>query len=320
MSTLIGHEKLLGFLRTSLERDRLAHAYLFAGPEHVGKMTLARAFAAVLLGEDKPLDTQPDLFIVERGRDAKTGKLHNAIVLDQVQALCGRLSMGSFMGGWKVCILDGADLLNKEAANALLKNLEEPHPKTLLILLADAADGIAPTLRSRCQIMTVNRVPEARIAEALIGSGQPADRARLLAKLSDGCPGKALGYARDEEAFRRMMDLREAVLRIFESRIAERWTLLEKLVPPKGAFQETIERGREVLGIAGELLRDAMLSAHGRPDAVTHGDLVARTAAIGQRLGPSRAASAADAVVEARRLLGENVSPRAVLDVFALSF
>lgn len=318
MSYLIGHDKILEFLKRSHERDRLAHAYLFAGPEHVGKMALARVFAAAMLGAEN-LETHPDFYVVERGRDVKTKKLHNAIVLDQVQALCGRLAMRSFMNGWKVCVLNGADMLNKEAANALLKNLEEPHPRTLLILLAASTEGVWPTLRSRCQLTPVGRVPEAAIAGALIAEGLSADRARLLARLADGCPGRALTYLRQPETLRDMMEMRDSVLRIFESRIADRWSLLEKLVPPKWPFQESVERGKEILELAGQLLRDAMLAASGRPDSATHVDLVGRTAAIGLRLGASGAAAAADAAIDARRMLAENVNPRAVLDTFALS-
>jgi DNA polymerase-3 subunit delta' len=317
---LIGHGGVLEYLRASHKRGRLAHAYLLVGPASVGKTTLAREFAALLLNSQGSLETHPDAFIVERGRDPKTGKLRGGIVLEQVQTLCGKLAMGAFLSGWKVCIMDGADLLGTEAANALLKSLEEPRPKTMLLLTAESADGVMPTIRSRCQVLPVNRVSAAAIAAGLEACGVPADRGRLLARLADGRPGLALTYARDPEALERMEAHRAAVLGLFEVRVAERWRLLDGLLPAKLPFQETVDRGYDILGMAGELLRDALLAACGRGDTVVHDDVAGRTAAVGRRLGPKGVVSAGHALVESRRMLGENVNPRAALDAFALSF
>src|SRR5512142_710949 len=145
---IIGNGNVAEFLDRAVRTDRLAHAYLFVGPDRVGKATTARRFAASLLGVANP-ETHPDFCAVGREADAKTGKPHAGIVLEQVHALTGRLALGAMMNGWKACVLDGAHLLNKESANALLKTLEEPRPKTVLLLTADGAERVMATIRSR---------------------------------------------------------------------------------------------------------------------------------------------------------------------------
>src|SRR5690606_14237292 len=138
--------------------------------------------------------THPDFTFVERERDAKTGKPHAFINIEQVQALTARLSMGSMMGGWRVAIVDCAHVLNESSANALLKRLEEPHEKTVLFLTAHSADQVMQTIRSRCQVLRFGRVATLEIVDVLKQAGADADTAQLYARLADGRPGIALGY------------------------------------------------------------------------------------------------------------------------------
>lgn len=319
-AAIIGHSRLLSFLDKAVGGDRLVHAYLFAGPEHVGKMAVARQLAAAVLGLETALDRHPDFLTVERGCDAKTGKLHADIVLDQIHALRGWLARGSMMGGWKAVVIDGAQFLNKEAANALLKSLEEPRERTLIILLTEAADNIFPTIRSRCQILTFGRVATKYISEALVARGLPAQKAELWARLAGGCPGKALTYAQDPEAFRSMAAKRELLLGLPEAGITDRWAILEKSVPAKLPFNEAIMRAGETLDLLAELLRDALLAAYGRQDRLTHVDVRDRLVAWPAKLGANKISAVLQEIADAKRLLAENVNPRAVLESLALSF
>jgi len=319
-AAIIGHGRILSFLEKAVRGDRLAHAYLFVGPEHVGKMAVARQLAAAVLGAETPLDRHPDFLVVGRGCDAKTGKLHADIVLDQVHVLRGWLARGSMMGGWKAVVIDGAQFLNKEAANALLKNLEEPRERTLIILLSEAADDTFPTIRSRCQIMTFGRVATAEISRALVAQGLQAEKAELWARLAAGCPGKALAFARDPEAFRSMAARRELLLNLPEAEITDRWAILERSVPAKLPFNEAVLRASETLDLLAELLRDALLAAHGRQDRLTHIDVQERLAAWPAKLGAKKIGAVLQEISDAKRLLAENVNPRAVLESLALSF
>jgi DNA polymerase-3 subunit delta' len=313
---IIGHDAVVAMLSRALSGTRIAHAYLFVGPERVGKATVARAMATALLGS-RP-DTHPDFTFVERERDAKTEKLHADITIAQVRQMIGRMSLGSLMSGWKVCVLDGAQLLNKESGNALLKTLEEPHPKTVLILTAPSAEQVLATVRSRCQVLRFGRVPSGVLAAALVARGVTADRAELFARLSGGRPGAALDFARDPDALRDMLALRTQILAMPGQRVAERFAAIEKAIPPKMPFQDALVAAGTWANVAAELLRDALLIRLGAGERIVHVDVyeqLSRWAA-----NPAFDPAAALALVDSSRgLLDANVSPRGALERIAVA-
>lgn len=314
---IIGHSAVLTVLNRAVESDRLAHAYLFAGPEGTGKGTVARRFAAMLLGVST-LETHPDFTFVERERDAKTGKPHNALLLNQVQALTARLSLAPMMGGWRVAILDGAQLLNKESANALLKTLEEPREKTMLLLTATSTEEVMATIRSRCQVLRFNRVATADIASALRTRGTDHDQAELYARLADGRPGTAVSFAEKRSSrLDEMFAMRDSILAMPASAVADRFMAIEKAIPPKLPFQDAIDRSRDWLDLAAELLRDAMLIKLGAEDRIVHVDARERVAAWSRQCDP---AAVLTIIEESRQLLNANVSPRAALERVVASF
>jgi len=316
---VIGHGAVIDLLARSLERGRVAHAYLFSGPEHVGKMTVARAFAGSLLGDDAVLDRHPDFVAIERAEDQKTGTLRAGIVIDQVRDLRTRLSMGAFMNGWKAAIINDAHLMNVEAANALLKSLEEPHERTLLILIASSDEAVLPTIRSRCQVLRFGRVATDRIAGALEERGVPAENAGLYARLADGRPGRAFAFAEDPTSLSDMNELRAAVLDILGAPLADRVVSAERLVPPKLPFAEAGARATAALDLLAEVLRDALLDAAGHADGAVHVDVGERVADLAGRFGGERLVAALETVEYARRLIRENVNPRAALEHVALA-
>ncbi len=318
---LVGNAQVLEHLNRAQERGRLAHAYLFVGPDQVGKLTAARIFAGRLLGGAAAVDRHPDFCVVERERDAKTGKLHGAIVIEQVQALVGRLARGAFLGGWKVCVLDGADLMNEAAANALLKSLEEPHGRAMLILIAPSAESVMPTLKSRCQVVSFGTVSRAEIAAALSEEGLPRDQAELFARLSGGRPGTAMALAREPALFRSLRETREAVLRLLDGGATERFEEINRALPAKLPFRESADRASALLDMATELLHDAFLAASGQQRTVMHLDVYDRIASlVNARPGLPGVLAALEEVEPSKKMLRENVSPRAVLERFALSF
>ncbi|MEK9151949.1 MAG: hypothetical protein AAB692_01130 [Patescibacteria group bacterium] len=312
-SQLIGHNSILEALRRAHERERLAHACLFVGPANVGKNALARAFLVEILGSETPLERHPDFSMVERGRDPKTGKLHGSIVLDQIQALCSRLSMAAFMGGWKVCLIEGVEWLTVEAANALLKNLEEPHPKTLFIATAESLERVLPTVRSRCQTIRFGRVPTLEIAKSLEARGVSATEAAAIAHLADGRPGRALAFAENPELRSAFVAMVSGLADLAAAGSADRLAAVDKLLPPALPFVESSERAADIIDRLVELLRDALLAAAGCGDSVMHLGLRDKTAALSKR-GVDRIAAALETALEAKKMLEENVAPRAALD------
>jgi DNA polymerase-3 subunit delta' len=191
----------------AVRRNRLAHAYLFAGPAGVGKRLFAQELAKALLCEATPAgrleacDRCPACLQVEAGThpdcfQAGRPEERQELPIDTIRELCGRFALKSARGRGKVAILDDADDLNEEAANCFLKTLEEPPPRSVLILVGSSPERQLPTIVSRCQVVRFAPLPEALVAEVLRGQELPEpaliDR---LARLSGGSPGQALALA-----------------------------------------------------------------------------------------------------------------------------
>ncbi len=140
----------------------------------------------------------PDLFTLAIGPDPKTGKPRKEILVDQVRKAVSFVRMTSAEGGWRVVVVDAADDLNPNAANALLKVLEEPPRHAVLLLVSHAPGALLPTVRSRCCRLALSPLPEAEVA-GLIGGFEPdlgGDEALALARVAEGSVGRALELAR----------------------------------------------------------------------------------------------------------------------------
>jgi DNA polymerase-3 subunit delta' len=220
---LIGHQAAIHALARAAESGRLPHAILLGGPRGIGKATLAFRFARWLLarpadGEglfglpphgDLAIDQNhpvarriaanghADLLTVERAWDPKRKRLKGEIVVDDVRAVAGFFHLTASEGGWRIVIIDGADEMNRNAANALLKILEEPPQGALLLLVCHAVGRMLPTIRSRCRTITLQTLAEDEVI-SLLRQHRPTlapDDAAGLARLAEGSIGRALELA-----------------------------------------------------------------------------------------------------------------------------
>jgi DNA polymerase-3 subunit delta' len=157
-----------------------AHAYLFHGPRGVGKRRAAIAFAGELLGEADRVTRRahPDLYVLE--------PLGDQIRIDPIRALRRDLHMRPFEADRRVYLVFGADLLNEDAADALLKDLEEPPPYAVIVLVADDLGPLAPTIRSRCQHVPFRRLSQPAIKAHLSSRGVSGERLDALARVAGG--------------------------------------------------------------------------------------------------------------------------------------
>jgi DNA polymerase-3 subunit delta' len=198
---IIGQQKSLAVLRGALANNRLHHAYLFTGPEGVGKRTTAITVAMALHCVERNGDScgrcvecarikarnHPDVREIEPLQGKKE------ISIQQIREMEKELHYRSFTGGRKVAVVDPANLLNPASQNALLKTLEEPPKDSLLILISPSAGALLPTLRSRCLRVSFGPIPRQRLTDFLISKkGQAPEEAGLLAALSMGSLGVAL--------------------------------------------------------------------------------------------------------------------------------
>ena len=209
---IIGQQRPVEILRSALANGRLHHAYLFVGPEGVGKRTVAFALAKALHCDEAANDfcgrcaacariqngNHPDVRLV----DVLAGK--KEISIQQVREVERELNFRSFSGKRKVVIIDPAPSLNLSAQNALLKTLEEPPQDSLLILIAANGGGLLPTLRSRCLRVSFGALARDEVARYLMSQeGISQEDARLRAALSMGSLGAALRLEEEEFLERR---------------------------------------------------------------------------------------------------------------------
>ena len=212
---LVGHEAAARTLVEAWGSGRLAHAWLLAGPRGIGKATLAFRFARFALGggeggggdglamaPEHPVFRRiaaaghSDLAVIERGIGDR-GRLRAEIVVDDVRAANAFLSLTAGEGGWRVVLVDAADEMNRNAANALLKRLEEPPSRVLFLLVSHAPSRVPATLRSRCRRLTLAPLSTPALDGLLADTmpGLPAAERRVLGLLAEGSPGRAAALA-----------------------------------------------------------------------------------------------------------------------------
>ena len=215
---IAGHDKAVAAFVSAWRAGTLHHAWLLTGPKGVGKATFARAAATRVLAEaagptiDLPgLDTpddhptarlveagsHPDLRLLERLEHEKTGALARSITVNQVRGLAQLLDLTPSMSPWRAVVIDAADDLEKSAANALLKMLEEPPAHCVFLLVSHAPGRVLPTIRSRCRTLNFQPLGDdvmASILEAQLPSLAGAERSRIIAK-AGGSVGRALAFA-----------------------------------------------------------------------------------------------------------------------------
>ena len=261
--TITGHKQQKNILLRALDSQRIAHAYLFEGPDGIGKRLMALAFARVLLCQNGTScgncsaclkvdhHNHPDIHLLEA--DGTTLKI------DQIRTLQRELSLHPLEGKYKICLIDGAEHFTTGAANALLKTLEEPQPGTLIILLTTQPEKLLPTVRSRCQRLPFSPLPKQQLATILTQKLDLSDtEATILAALSEGSFKKALGSNR--ELF---LEKRGKLIQSLSA-------LSSGSTIPTFSFADELEAEKEmltdILDIFQSFYRDLLLLKHGRPE------------------------------------------------------
>ncbi|MCX6781996.1 MAG: AAA family ATPase [Candidatus Magasanikbacteria bacterium] len=296
---IIGHQKNLQFLTCALENEKLAHAYCFSGPDQVGKRTVAKYIAAKALNtESEKLGVHADYLYIERAVEEKTGKLKKDIIVSQAKIIGNFLQNRSWLGGKKIVIIDEAEKINIEAANALLKTLEESAENSLIILLTENDRNLPATVLSRCQQLNFSLVPEAEIAEALIQSGNVPETVKLAAEASWGRPGRAVELLNDKEKMSEYVSEIDRLEKIIGRPFFEKISATEDLFGDK----EDAVRGRDKLKNILDLW--TMLWR-----GVFSGNTVA-----GKYFSPGQTLKIIDEIKNARELLTRNIHPRLLIE------
>ncbi|MFC1918560.1 ATP-binding protein [Chloroflexota bacterium] len=331
MWTVIGQDRAVYLLQRSLEAGSLAHAYLFIGPAHVGKMTLALNLAQALNCEaaEPPCGECPscqkvasakhaDVQIIGLNHSPDSGetRVRTEISIDQIRQMQHDVSLPPFEGKHKVFIIDGAELLSIEAANCLLKTLEEPAGKITFILLTTGEQLLPATVVSRCQRVELLPLAVAEIETALSGNwGVELQKAGLLSRLSRGCLGWAV-RALDEELLEQRAECLDELLDIANADGEARFTYAAKLV---AQFSQNRGLVQERLDLWLDWWRDLLLVKVGLGDIVTNVDRLTTLSDIARIYSLAQVKSFIDSILAAGEQLKQNANPRLVLEMLMLS-
>ena len=310
---IAGHSGPIATIRRILGSGRVAHAYLFSGPEGIGKKKVATAFIEALFcgkaegcGEciscRKILSgNHPDIHTLE-----PDGQF---IKVDQVRGVQKDLSYRPYEALRKACIIDGADRFNLSSGNSLLKTLEEPPGNALIILLATNIDTVLPTIRSRCQQLSFSGVPVEEIAGFLENNGVDADIARVAASLAEGSIARALSLCSEE-----IMAERSEV-------ITTACNLSLKNMIDLFSFGEQFDKDREktlqIIGILTSFWRDMLHLASGSSDLV-NSDLSTLLERETSRRSREALLRGLDQLGKTRQALLRNANVRLSMDVLSM--
>jgi DNA polymerase-3 subunit delta' len=328
MWQVIGQDRILSLLRRSLETGTLAHAYLLVGPTHIGKMTLSVNLAMALNCQqyDPPCGecpscrkiyaaNHPDVRVISLLKNGEAGEA-KLISINQIKDMQHVANLPPFEGKHKVFIIDSAEMMSVDAANCLLKTLEEPVEKVTFILLTTNDKLLPETVVSRCQRLELRLLAPEEVAVALtIHAGLDEAKARLLAVLSRGCPGWALAVAADESLLEHRNESLDMILGIMDAGFNERFEAITRM---SAQFTQNRATVYDTLRLWVEFWRDLMMVKLDCLDLITNLDRKSEIIKTAGEYQLSQITATIESIRLATEQLGRNANPRLALEVLML--
>ncbi len=309
---IIGHKRALDIFDKMIENERLSHAFLFVGPEHVGKTTIAHLLIRSLFEGNRQLEANPDVIQIKLLTDEKTGKRKSSISVDQIRSLKERFSMSSMSGGYKVAFIEDADQLSIGAANALLKTLEEPKGKTLIILRASSVDSVLETIASRCQTIRFSVVEKSELVTGLVRKGYQKDDSKEAAAYSLGCPGVAIKLLKESETRAEAKTAVSSIIRLLNSELPQQISLLQKVLPKDELNKK--EAAIKMIGVWQRVLRDILFCKIDCLDLIVHESNLDETKELGDRFSEQAIKKLLVSTQDARVAINQNTNPQLTLE------
>ena len=324
---LLGHEWAVDMLRRHVTRGDLRHAYLFSGPPGLGRRTLALRLAQALNCERpiapgepcfncrtcKQIEAMqhPDLNIVEPVDSDLNPSPTGEIRISQIRNLQKTFNLKPYQSQYRVAIFLRFQEANDNAANALLKTLEEAPAHAILILTADTPEQLLPTINSRCEILRLRPLPIEAVASDLIERGLDEDRARLLAHISGGRPGFARRLVDDVTVLEKREERLNDLQTLLPAPRVEKFSYAEKLAKDKDAMRQT-------LFVWLSYWRDVLLRVAGAESPLINIDRNMEIEFLAGRLDLSSARKAVSAHEETLEKLERNVNARLLAEILLL--
>lgn len=288
MWQVIGQDRNLALLDRSLKDNSIAHAYLFVGPRHVGKRTLALNLAQALNceGFEPPCGQCRSCRRILQGKHADVIPIaldsKTEISIDDVREARRLANLPPYEGKCKVFIINDAEYLSNEASNALLKILEEPPSKVVWLLLACDERRLLPTVVSRCHRLELKPMPVKQIERILVDSYSiPSDQARLLARLACGCLGWALSTLANDNLLKQRFQRLDTLTSLLDAGLHQRFAYAQELAREFSQDRRTIA---EIMPIWLGLWQDFMLTKCSYKETITNIDYGDTIEAISRQL------------------------------------
>jgi DNA polymerase-3 subunit delta' len=321
---MIGHEWAVDLLTEHVAQRRERHAYLITGPQGVGKKTLALRFAEAL-NCIKPLAPgqtcrqcssckrieamqHPDLSVVEAEHEGEV------LRIDQVRTLQHNLSLAPYEARYRVALLLRFEEAHTNAANAMLKTLEEPPPQVVVILTAKSVESLLPTIVSRCEVLKLRPLSVDETAKGMrVIKGVPADIAEVLAHISGGRPGYAVRLFEQPRLLEQRHAWLQDLVELLASSRGDRFAFAKQRVENK-------EELRNELQVWLTFWRDALIFAAGVTDPITNPDYSARIQKLADKIGLQNVRFQVNNVENTMDRIDRNVNPRLALEVLLMDF
>jgi len=309
-----GHKRIIKSLQNSILNDKLTHAYLFSGPPQIGKMTVARYFLKSIQcqGNMKPCQKCESCLSIERNTHLDTVIIdhENSIKIEDMRELQHKFSL-KHQVGYKIALINNAENMTEEAANSILKFLEEPKGKAVIILITEAKQALLPTIISRCQIIKFLPVPVDIIKKELYNLSKDRQKASEISSLSLGRPGLARALLESPEIIKKQQKLVSQLERLYSARLLDRVNFVAKVAKDKALISEILDTWLAYF-------RDSLLAL------LKQGDLSMRQSK--ERFPKPKKYSKKEIlrlikqIYQTKLLLSWNVNPRLALENLVISF
>lgn len=348
---IVGNDHIKTFLSktAALAKGKkfISGCYIFQGPDDLGKTTAANFFAQILLcqkeqrddgspcgvcpsclkfnrsgklradGDDKAgfVNVNSDLNIIKKDDDKKN------ISIDQIRDFISRLSMSSFLNSYKIGIIKDAHLLSESASNALLKTLEEPRDKVVIILITSNLEALPTTIVSRSQVLRFSPVKSDLIYDYLINEhGAKRSEAKNFSRLSFGRPALAVKFLEDKNFYENYLGIVNSFLGSIRVDMGERFSFIENVIKKKEDSRGTAEDVKKIIDIWQGIVRDLLLIGYNQADLIQNHIVEDGLGEISGKFNTTGLVNMIERLSVAKKYVEANVNPKLVLENIMINF
>jgi len=325
--SVVGHANIVSYLQQNLKSGNIAQAFLFYGPPHLGKTTVVKYLVNSLVcrnlhekSETVPCgkcecckqvanNIHPDVYWLKRGMSETTGRLSKNISIEQIRQLQNMLGLHSFLNSYKIAVINEAETLSQEAANSLLKTLEEPASQTIIILIASGIANLPKTIASRCQAIKFLPVATQEIFDHLLSLKIDRKKAKYLAGISLGRPGMAVNLAGNRESYEDFQESVRQFVALADSDLAGRFKTISEL-----SSANEIDGLKQVLLVWRRVLRDLLLIKNSAQNLISNLFIAGDLNKLADHYSRDKIIELIGEIGQTRKYLDANVNPKLALE------